>query len=115
MNKKWHFLIVFVLLLISAFILKTSFGKINNSVSDLNESISDKAIKVANENGFIAKDLEVDEGNILEKTETPNKLNSKMTIRIKSCSLNKTMHLDPETFKVLKFENEIWCGGIPGN
>lgn len=79
---------------------------VDNIISD------QKALEIARENGYQSDDLTVGEGFILKSTG-PTTLESIKTIRITSCSLNKTMHLEPQTGQVLEFKSEVWCGGMP--
>lgn len=80
-----------------------------------------QAIEIAKRNGFNADDLHAMDGFIGGKKSPRTGQIGFPTIRVYSCTLNKTMHLDPVTGTIIEinngtqqqYENTIWCGGTP--
>ncbi|OGM20328.1 hypothetical protein A2714_04760 [Candidatus Woesebacteria bacterium RIFCSPHIGHO2_01_FULL_38_9] len=62
-----------------------------------------EAIQIANKNGFKATDLSVS-WNSWEY--------QKLTIKLTSCAENKAMYLDYRDGSVIKFQDEVICGGV---
>lgn len=89
--------------------------------SPLPAQISEKrALQIAKQHGFTDVNAFVKEGFIYGKKSQRTGKVGFPTIRIISCELNKTMHIDPVDGKVIEinsgtnqqYENMVYCGGV---